>query len=50
VLRSGGAIVVDNSLSHPDEVAGLYDQIRADGNFSTAVVAVGKGELVAVKD
>ncbi len=50
VLRSGGALVVDNSLSHPGEVADLYDQIRADGSFSTSVVAVGKGELVAVKD
>ena len=42
--------MVDNSLSHPGEVADLYDQIRADGSFSTSVVAVGKGELVAVKD
>jgi len=50
VLRSGGVIVVDNSLSHPQEVAELYDQIKSDSAFSPMVVAVGKGELVAVKD
>ncbi len=50
VLRSGGVMVVDNSLSHPLEIAGLYDQIRSDGCFSSTVVAVGKGELVAVKE
>ncbi len=50
VLRSGGSLAVDNSLSHPLEVADLYGQIKADGGFSAAVVAVGKGELVAVKN
>lgn len=48
-LRSGGVVVVDNSTSHPKEIADLYEQINSDGGFSAAVVPVGKGELVAVK-
>ena len=50
VLRIGGVIAVDNSTSHPDEVADLYRQINNDGGFSLVVVPVGKGELIAVKN
>ncbi|TAN24780.1 MAG: methyltransferase domain-containing protein [Actinomycetota bacterium] len=49
VLRSGGVIAVDNSTSHPQEIADLYAQINSDGGFSSVVVPVGKGELIAVK-
>jgi len=50
VLRIGGVIAVDNSTSHPDEIADLYRQINADGGFSSVVVPVGKGELIAVEN
>lgn len=49
VLRPGGLLVVDNVLSHPDEVAPLRALVEADGEFTTSVVPVGKGELLAVR-
>lgn len=50
VLRRGGVLIADNMTSHPEELATLYEQIQSSGVFSTAVVPVGKGELVAVRD
>jgi predicted O-methyltransferase YrrM len=51
VLRTGGVLVADNALSHPDEIAPLHDLLRSDlsGGGLTAVttIPVGKGELVA---
>lgn len=48
VLRPGGLLVVDNVLSHPDEVADFSALVEADPAFTSTVVAVGKGELMAV--
>lgn len=50
VLRSGGVLIADNMTSHPDELEVLYSQIQDSGRFSTAIIPVGKGELVALKD
>ena len=49
VLRPGGLIVVDNAISHPDEMAPFVALVRADGDFTTSLVPVGKGEFLAVK-
>ena len=49
VLRPGGLLVVDNVLSHPEEVAPLLRLVEADPGLTSTVVAVGKGELLAVK-
>jgi predicted O-methyltransferase YrrM len=49
VLRPGGLLVVDNVLSHPDEVAPLVQLVREDAALASSIVAVGKGELLAVK-
>ena len=49
VLRPSGLLVVDNVLSHPDEVAGSQALIEADGEFASTIVPVGKGQLLAVK-
>lgn len=47
VLRAGGLLIVDNVLSHPDEVAEFRGLVEADPDFSSTVVAVGKGLLLA---
>jgi predicted O-methyltransferase YrrM len=47
VLRPGGLLIVDNVLSHPDEVAGFLAIVEADGQFTSSVAAIGKGLLLA---
>ena len=49
VLRRGGLLVIDNVLSHPDEVAPVLGLIRAEPRLSSAVVPTGKGQLYAVR-
>jgi len=48
VLRSGGVLVADNALSHPDEIAPLETLLRQDLTAVTTI-PVGKGELVALR-
>jgi predicted O-methyltransferase YrrM len=43
VLRPGGAMAVDNVLSHPDEVAEFLALVAADDRCASTTVAVGKG-------
>ncbi|RFU88179.1 O-methyltransferase [Streptomyces triticagri] len=50
VLRPGGLLIVDNVLSHPDEVADFVQLVDADEEFgASTVTAVGKGLLLAVR-
>lgn len=49
VLRPGGLLVVDNVLSHADEVAPFLRLVDAEPALTATVVPVGKGELLAVK-
>jgi len=49
VLRPGGLIVIDNVLSHADEVVDCRVQIEADSQLASTIVPVGKGQLLAVK-
>jgi len=49
VLRSGGVLVVDNAVSHADEVAPLQALISADPHLVSTTIGVGKGELVALR-
>jgi predicted O-methyltransferase YrrM len=48
-LRPGGLLAVDNVLSHADEVAPFVRLVEEDPSLASCVVAVGKGELLAVK-
>ncbi|GGP22604.1 O-methyltransferase [Silvimonas iriomotensis] len=48
-LRPGGVLIVDNFISHKAEMTDFYTLAQSDPAFSTSIVAVGKGELVAVK-
>jgi predicted O-methyltransferase YrrM len=49
ILRAGGLLVVDNATSHVEEMAAFTEAVRADGEFTTSLVPVGKGEFLAVK-
>ena len=48
VLRTGGVLVADNALSHPEEIAPLHDLLLQDLT-ATTTIPVGKGELVAIR-
>ena len=50
VLRPGGLLVVDNATSHAEEMKPLCLLLDADPDFSTSVVPVGNGELLAVRN
>jgi len=49
VLRAGGLLVVDNATSHSEQMAPLVALVSADPAFTTSLVPVGNGELLAVK-
>jgi predicted O-methyltransferase YrrM len=49
VLRRGGVLVADNALSHPDEIAPFHDLLLRDPSLVVTTIAVGKGELVALR-
>lgn len=49
VLRPGGVLVIDNALSHPDEIAPVRALLDADETLTVATIPVGKGELVALR-
>lgn len=49
VLRPGGLLVVDNAISHAQELAPFMQAVRADAGWSTSLVQVGKGEFLATK-
>lgn len=48
VLRPGGLLIVDNATSHVEEMAPFVALVRSP-DFATCLVAVGKGEFLAVK-
>jgi len=50
VLRPGGLLVVDNAISHRDEVSPFVALVDADPAFSTSLVSVGNGEFLAVRN
>ena len=49
VLRPGGLLVVDNATSHPEQMAPFVALVKADADFTTSVVPIGKGEFLAVR-
>jgi len=49
-LRPGGLLVVDNAtFPRPEEMAPFVALVKADTDFTTSLVPVGKGEFLAVK-
>src|SRR6267142_1506036 len=49
ILRPGGLLVVDNALSHVEEMAPFVALVKADPDFNTSLVPVGNGEFLGVK-
>lgn len=49
VLRPGGLLVVDNAVSHREQLAPFVSLVVADAQFATSLVPVGNGEFLAVK-
>jgi predicted O-methyltransferase YrrM len=49
VLRPGGLLVVDNATSHAEEMAPFVALVKADPEFATCLIPLGKGEFLAVK-
>lgn len=49
MLRPGGLLIVDNAISHREEMAPFTALVESDKEFTISLVPVGKGELLAVK-
>jgi predicted O-methyltransferase YrrM len=49
VIRSGGLLIVDNAISHSDEMAPFISLVESDTSFTTSLVPVGKGEFLATR-
>ena len=49
VLAPRGLLVVDNAVSHADEMEGFIAQVRATPGWQSVMVPVGNGEFVALK-
>jgi len=49
VLRPGGLLVVDNAVSHAQEMAPFMQTVRADSGWSSSLVQVGKGQFLAAR-
>lgn len=49
VLRKGGLLVVDNAISHREEMAPFISIVQKDLDFTTCLVPVGNGEFLATR-
>jgi predicted O-methyltransferase YrrM len=49
ILKTGGVLVADNTLSHSEEISPFLNIVRGDPNYLTSIVPLGNGELVALK-
>lgn len=49
-LSAGGMLVVDNVISHADEVAAFRELAEHDHRFTDVLVPIGAGALLAVKN
>ena len=49
IIRPGGLLVIDNAISHPEELQPLLSILSKDPAFITSLVPVGKGEYLASK-
>ncbi|WP_148861323.1 O-methyltransferase [Marinobacter fonticola] len=49
VLRNRGLLVVDNAVSHEQQMMPFIELLQSDAAFTTSLVPVGKGEFLATK-
>jgi predicted O-methyltransferase YrrM len=50
ILMAGGLLVVDNAVSHENELRGFVELVRTFPGYMISLVPVGKGELVILKE
>jgi predicted O-methyltransferase YrrM len=50
ILVAGGLIVVDNAVSHENELRDFCQLVRATAGYMISLVPVGKGELLILKE
>lgn len=50
VLAPGGLLVVDNAVSHAEEIADFVELVKQTPGFLTSLVPIGNGEFVAFKE
>jgi len=50
MLAAGGLLVVDNAVSHENELRAFVELVRASPGYMTSLVPVGKGEFVILKE
>ena len=48
-VRIGGVVVVDNATSHAQDMQAFMDTVTADADFSSKLIDIGNGELMAVR-
>ncbi len=48
IKRDGGLLVIDNAISHRDELEELMKRLRDSARYATSLVPVGKGEFLAL--
>ena len=49
VIRPGGLLIVDNAVSHGHQITEFITCIKADPEYTTCLIPVGKGEFMAVR-
>ncbi|WP_394708396.1 O-methyltransferase [uncultured Desulfuromusa sp.] len=49
VIRPGGLLIVDNAISHAEQMESFMTLVASDPQFTTSLVPVGKGEFLATK-
>ncbi len=50
MVKPGGLLVVDNALSHPEQLRSFTDLVHATPGVTSVTVPVGKGELLIWKE
>jgi predicted O-methyltransferase YrrM len=50
ILKRGGTLIVDNALSHKDEMDAFMALVDCDTDFTTCLLTVGNGQYMAVKE
>ena len=50
ILRPGGLLAVDNVLSHAEQVAQFRELVRADSDVTEALVPIGAGLLLVLRN
>lgn len=49
LLKTGGLLVCDNAVSHPEELADFMASLKSRPRLSTSLVPVGKGQFLVYK-